>query len=678
MLEVAGRGTRQRSRRTFGFAVALTTIALVLLIPISPCYAGVMWEENGVAICTAANDQAEMQMTTDGSGGAIITWFDSRNSGTTGADIYAQRVDSSGSALWTADGVVICSATGDQYYSEITSDGSGGAIITWFDLRNYGTTGADIYAQRVDSSGSILWTADGVPICTAAGDQWTARITSDGSGGAIITWRDGPGSGTTGADIYAQRVDSSGSTLWTANGVPICANEDGQTRPRITPEGSGGAIITWLDYRNSGTTGLDIYAQRVDSSGNRQWEHPTIPGDYDGVPICTATNEQQSAEITTDGSGGAIITWFDYRDSATTGWDIYAQGVDSSGNTKWTENGVPICIEERAQYPSWITTDGSGGAIITWDDYRDSLTTGADIYAQRVDSSGNRQWEHPTLPGDYDGVPICTAGENQYYPEVTTDGSGGAIITWKDERATNGDIYAQSVNSSGEPEWNLDGVSICAAANKQTFPKIIPSGSGDAIIAWEDERSGTDTDIYVQRVADDAPVITSINPNSGYVGTIVTIEGSGFGETQGSSRVYFGRWRVRRYISWSDTRIRARVPRRAYGRVGVRVRTTVGYSNSETFYVKPAIKCIFPRWGRMGTTVTIYGSAFGNMSSVGSSRISAPQVYFGTVPVKKLVYWNNNKIRVRVPKGVSGVVPVWVKTSGGCSNEVKFMVIRRR
>jgi len=674
MLEVVKRGTRQRSRRTFGFAVAFTTIALVLLIPISPCYAGVRWEENGVAICTATNDQEDPRITSEGSGGAIITWADSRDSGTTGVDIYARRVDSSGSTPWTADGEVICNATGDQFYAEITTDGSGGAIITWLDLRDIGTTGIDIYAQRVDSNGSTLWTDDGIPICTAAGNQWIPYITTDGSGGAIIIWRDE----RTGPDIYAQRVDSNGSTLWTDDGIPICDNAAGQTRPRITSDGSGSAVITWLDYRDFGANSLDIYAQRVDSSGNRQWEHPTIPGDYNGVPICTAAGEQQSPEITPDGSGGAIITWFDYRDSGTTGWDIYVQRVDSSGNTRWNENGTPICTQERAQYPAWITPDGSGGAIITWDDYRDSPTNGADIYAQRVDSSGNRQWEHPTLPGNYNGVPICTAAENQYYPELTTDGSGGAIITWKDERTTNGDIYAQRVNSSGDLEWNSDGVSICAAANKQNYPKIISSGSGGAIIAWEDERSGTDSDIYAQRVADDAPVITSITPNSGHVGTIVTIEGSGFGETQGSSRVNFGHWRARRCIFWSDTQIRVRVPQRAYGRVGVRVWTPVGYSNSETFYVKPAIKCIVPRWGRVGTTVTIYGSAFGNMSSVGPYSISVPQVYFGTVPVKKPVYWNNNRIRVRVPKGVSGVVPVWVKTSGGCSNEVKFMVIRRR
>ena len=66
----------------------------------------------------------------------------------------------------------------------ITSDGAGGAIVTWHDTRSGGTT--DIYAQRVNASGAIQWTADGVALCTARGNQDYVWITIDGAGGAIV------------------------------------------------------------------------------------------------------------------------------------------------------------------------------------------------------------------------------------------------------------------------------------------------------------------------------------------------------------------------------------------------------------------------------------------------------------------------------------------------------------
>ena len=91
-------------------------------------------------------------MTTDGSGGTIITWQDKHNGK---YEIFAQRMSSGGNAMWTTNGIAIC--TQDSNYNPIiVSDGSGGAIIAWQSYR--GSATADIYAQRVNSSGTVQWT----------------------------------------------------------------------------------------------------------------------------------------------------------------------------------------------------------------------------------------------------------------------------------------------------------------------------------------------------------------------------------------------------------------------------------------------------------------------------------------------------------------------------------------
>jgi len=47
-------------------------------------------------------------------------------------------------------------------------------------------------------------------------------------------------------------------------------------------------------------------------------------------------------------------------------------------------------------------------------------------------------------------VAISAAANNQYFPQLISDGSGGAIITWQDYRSgSNLDIYAQGVSASG-------------------------------------------------------------------------------------------------------------------------------------------------------------------------------------------------------------------------------------
>jgi hypothetical protein len=160
------------------------------------------------------------------------------------------------------------------------------------------------------------------------------------------------------------------------------------------------------------------------------------------VAICTASYGQYSPRIISEGSGGAIITWQDFRSGIGINYDIYAQRVNSSGAVQWTADGVAICTASYGQYSPRIISDGSGGAIITWQDFRSGIGINYDIYAQRINSSGAAQWIA-------DGVAICTASGQQDYPLITSDGLAGAIITWQDYRSGIRDIYAQWVESSG-------------------------------------------------------------------------------------------------------------------------------------------------------------------------------------------------------------------------------------
>src|SRR5436190_8189575 len=171
------------------------------------------WDNNTAinnAICNYSGSQTNVQVVSDGAGGAICTWVDTRN-GT--QDIYAQRIDATGLLQWNVVGIAICNAVSDQYSPRLVSDAAGGAIIAWYDNRagNY-----DIYAQRINASGAVQWTTDGVAICTQTGNQNAHQLIADGLGGAIIVWSDGR-VGSPNADIFAQRINASGAVLWAAD-----------------------------------------------------------------------------------------------------------------------------------------------------------------------------------------------------------------------------------------------------------------------------------------------------------------------------------------------------------------------------------------------------------------------------------------------------------------------------
>src|SRR3972149_946910 len=120
------------------------------------------------------------------------------------------------------------------------------------------------------------------------------------------------------------------------------------------------------------------------SLSNAQWSIDP----FENNPISTETNNQYIPPIISDGSGGAIITWDDFRNGSD--YDIYAQRINSSGEVQWTSNGVPISMAANEQSYPKITSDGSGGAIITWQDFRNG--SNPNIYAQKVSSAGLVQW----------------------------------------------------------------------------------------------------------------------------------------------------------------------------------------------------------------------------------------------------------------------------------------------
>ncbi len=424
----------------------------------------------GNPVSTAVNNQINPMMTTDGSGGTIITWQDKVNGK---YEIYAQRMNSDGNAMWTTNGIPIC--TQDSNYNPIiVSDGSGGAIIAWQSYR--GSATADIYAQRVNSSGVVQWTNNGVPVCVVVFEQDTIAMISDGLGGAILTWQDYR-SNNGFADIYAQRVNSSGAMLWTANGVTINNQAAAQRGPKLVSDGSGGAFITWYDNRAGN---YDIYTQRVGSAGAVQWT-------TNGVATCTMATDQLKPDICSDGAGGVIIVWYDYRSS--TDFNIYAQRLGAGGAIVWVVDGVVMNNNVAyAQIDPKIVSDGMSGAIISWTDYRTGTT--ADIYAQRVNSTGAVQWTAT-------GVIICTSAGDQIKSQLVSDGNNGAYITWEDHRnAGNSDIYAQRIASNAAINWAATGYEICTVGNDQLSPVIVSNGNLGAIVVWQDYRSGNNFDIY--------------------------------------------------------------------------------------------------------------------------------------------------------------------------------------
>ncbi|KPK36910.1 MAG: hypothetical protein AMK70_00525 [Nitrospira bacterium SG8_35_1] len=458
--------------------LAMLILALVVLTMI-PRVSGAWFSDPAIntRISPSTSNQVNPVSISDGSGGALIVWSEDVNGD---FNIYAHRLDVSGDPVWTAP-IVICSAQNSQDSPRIISDNTGGAIIVWEDSRN-GPNTKDIYAQRINIGGQALWAANGIPVSPVPELQDNVQIVTDKLGGAIIAWEDIRSSYP---QVYAQRIDSNGQAMWEQDGKLIALINYGQSNPDMIADGFGGAIVVWTDYRPLNIS--NIYAQKLDADGTRAW------GD-EGRPLCTKVGNQISPHVASDGFGGAIFSWADGRLGDET-MDIYAQRLDSLGNVMWTTNGIPLTSAPAIQEENAIVSDGVGGAIVVWSDTRKE-NGDIDLYTQRVNASGVTLWMT-------DGAPVAVTDEFQMHPALISDGLGGVFITWQDfyRGGTSWNIYAQHMDSSGQPKWEPNGIAISIPDDTQSDPIIIPDASGGAIIAWNDGRAGTYTNVFAQQVS---------------------------------------------------------------------------------------------------------------------------------------------------------------------------------
>lgn len=433
--------------------------------------------ECGIAICDEYGSQWNPKICSSGSASAIIVWSDYRSGISGDIDLYAQKINSNGDIQWKKNGIIILNSTKINDFTQICSDGMGGAIMAWTQLVLI--TESSIYAQRIDSNGNVLWNSSGVLLYFLdnlyIGEP---QICSDGAGGAIVIWYNEDSN-----SIYAQRINATGDLVWPGDGIIVCAGHC--EHPMLCSDGAGGTIITWIDSRNYATNDRDIYAQRIDSNGNLMW------GTNEGIAICNTTDYQYSPQICSDGAGGAIITWFDARPGG------YVQRVDSDGNYLWGNNGSLFC--ENAGSRISINSDGQNGAVIAFS--ASTSTYVPQMYVQRIDSNNTRLW-------GINGTHIYSGEYMDKFPEyyqICTD-QGGAIISWQVDDGSKYDVLTQKISAAGKALWGSNGETICNKASdtsREPFPEICSDGSGGAFITWMHDDNWT-ADIRAQRITSEA------------------------------------------------------------------------------------------------------------------------------------------------------------------------------
>ena len=448
---------------------------------------GAVTDPDGFPVSTAPDDQSTPVLAFNGSQ-YLVAWTDARN---TDLDIYGALV-TTGAAVSPPAGFVISTGSSGEQRPATASNGTN-YLVVWQDYRNGATTGADLYGVRVSTAGAVL-DISAIPICTAASDQISPAVATDGTN-YLVVWEDYRNAATTGADIYGARITADG-TVQDANGIPISTAASDQLTPAVA--GSGGAyLVVWQDGRNLANSGTDIYGSRVSRAG--------AVLDASGIPICTANAAQYSAAVAFNGNH-FLVVWSDERNMAVSGVDIYGTRVGTAGAVLDSPNLAISQAPGDAVFPA-VASAGSD-FLVVWEDGRNSATTGDDIYGARVTGPG--------VVSDPSGLAIAVAPDFQVAPAVAASGTN-YVVVWQDGRnsgTTGADLYGARVGTTGAV-LDAGGIPINTGPFDQQSPKLA-SGSPDVfLVVCQSPESGSPRAAGNLVYLDDFPVITHINVASG-------------------------------------------------------------------------------------------------------------------------------------------------------------------
>lgn len=528
--------------------------------------------------------------------------------------------------------------------------------------------------------------------------QIVATVPSGVTTGPVEVWVNGQSSNS---DVVLNMpspvVSSLSPTMGSAGTqVTITGHDFGSTQGSSTLKfnTASGTIVNWSDTQivaavpNAATSGPVLVSEGgVTSNQNINF---TVPAPQ--ITSISPSSGPIGTQVTINGSGfqvaqgsnsihfyggsaPTINSWSDTQiiatvsNSTTTGpVNVSVNGVSSNQNIVF-EVPAPVVtgiVPSRGPIGTQVQINGSGfGATQS-----DSTIVFANTAATVVSWSDTQIIA--TVPPVFTSAAKVTVGavasnSNIYFtippPQITSISPASGVVSTQ-----------VTINGSGF--LPTQGNSSVAFSSEATSPTVItwsdtqivatvPGGSGSGPVTVTAHGSTSSQDVILTMPN---PYVASLSPTSGPVSTQVTISGTGFGATQGSSTITFNGQTPSLIASWSDAQIVAIVPNLARsGPVIAQVGGVTGNLNVYFTVPAPEVTSITPNIGGEGNTVTITGTGFQTVKN----ELSNVAFYRGGTAA--IANWSDTQIVATVPPGAR-TGPAYVNVSAVSSNPANYSI----
>jgi IPT/TIG domain-containing protein len=329
------------------------------------------------------------------------------------------------------------------------------------------------------------------------------------------------------------------------------------------PQLSGGSVETF----HSATTALEGFIYAAGGAKNSFQIPAYIIGKYDtsGGFLVAATDSSVGVNLGSSffpglggslGRGVTVLNGNIYL-AGFSGWDFegdypYQRAAiwkyDSDLNLMWRRKDMALVGEFRG------VTAFQDAIYAVGFTYTPGVSNSEDFLIEKYDETGNLVWRQVSGGPNTDVLTgVVGIGSRMFAVGYTrSQGAGGADAVILEIDPVTGATLSTSLYGGLKDDFAngvaTDGTDLYVVGESRSF--ATPEGN------QVEQNDG----ILLRYSLAVAPVTLTLTPASGFIGTSVTVSGSNFGETQGTSTVTFNGVSAGTATSWSDTQIVVVVP----------------------------------------------------------------------------------------------------------------------
>ena len=267
-----------------------------------------------------------------------------------------------------------------------------------------------------------------------------------------------------------------------------------QALPKVAVTTSGN---TYISYFDNSSGGYKVWLKLLDMDGVAVWPDPK------GIEMGGSVSDTwlTDYDLTTDGSGNALLCFQDIRGGYNS---VHIYKVSPEGAQLWGESGISLSTNASMDYPDYSpvvinTIDNS--TYVAWQHQGDP----SQVMLQRLNSLGQTQWANPVV--------LSVPSSSTSWPQFLESSNGSILVKYFADSgpfwAPNRAIRVAKIDPAGETVWHQ---TISDAYGIAAWTQVIgfaSDGAGGAVLTWHDDRDQNNLNqAYFARITGDGVITT--------------------------------------------------------------------------------------------------------------------------------------------------------------------------